>query len=122
MMEDAMTTTETNTATVLRAVFDGSSGKVKWLGMDASRMICRCAFAPRGIVAAATAMREQLMLLLADLRLHEDLGDSDFANALNDHAPTKALAPSGGWQPVSAKHLALAFGLYRRPGRGLVGR
>ena len=116
-----MTTTETNTATVLagrlRRLLGQSEGSA-WT----PRGICRCAFAPRGIVAAATAMREQLMLLLADLRLHEDLGDSDFANALNDHAPTKALAPSGGWQPVSAKHLALAFGLYRRPGRRTVGR
>lgn len=68
-------------------------------------------------VAAATAVREQLMLLLADLRLHEDRNDESFAAALNEHALTRALAPAGGWQPLNARHLALALGLYRRPGR-----
>lgn len=71
-------------------------------------------------VAAATAVRTQLMLVLADLRLHEDLPDNAFAAALNKHALTRALAPAGGWQPLNARHLALALGLYRTPGRRAV--
>jgi len=68
-------------------------------------------------IAAARAVRTQLMLLLAELRLHEDRNDESFAAALNKHALTRALAPAGGWQPLNARHLALALGLYRRPGR-----
>ena len=64
----------------------------------------------------AARIGAQISVALFDLRVRQDLDDQALAAALNQHAVACGLAPTGGWQPATARHLALAYGACRRPG------